>query len=266
MVPATTQAGTVIASHEGAVATITLSHPDKLNALSVAMWRALGKMIVSLGQDSGVRCVVIRGANGNFAAGADIAEFPEVRADAQGVFDYHEVVLAPTLRAISDCPHPTVALIEGVCVGGGLEIAGACDLRIAGSSARFGVPINRLGFPMAPGELEGLLALVGKATALELLLEGRIWGAAEALAKGLLTRVVADADVEAEAYECARRITRGAPMAARINKQTVQRLSPAPAPFSDAELQAFFSYWDTFDHQEGVAAFLAKRVPRFENR
>ncbi len=263
---ATTPGGQVAVGRDAAIATITLSHPGKLNALSVAMWVALGEAVVSLGQDADVRCVVIRGADGNFAAGADIAEFPAARGSAEGVYHYHEAVLAPTLRAIAHCPHPTVALIEGVCVGGGLEIAGACDLRIAGVSARFGVPINRLGFPMAPGELEGLLALVGRATALELLLEGRILGAGEALAKGLVTRVAPDSEVEAEAYGCAHRIARGAPIAARINKQTIRRLSPAPAPLSEAELRAFFSYWDTFDHQEGIATFLAKRAPGFENR
>ena len=112
-----------------------------------------------LAADNALRCVIVRGEGGNFAAGADIREFPAERADMAGVQRYHREVLAPALAAVAACPHPVVAQIEGVCVGGGLEIASQCDLRIAGASARFGVPINRLGFPMAPDEMRGLIAL-----------------------------------------------------------------------------------------------------------
>src|SRR5690606_12394491 len=119
-----------------------------------------------------------------------IREFPRERADHDLVQHYHREVLAPALRAVAMCPHPVVAAIEGVCVGGGLEIACQCDLRIAADSARFGVPIGRLGFPMAPDEMRGLLALAGRAATLAILLEGRVFDAAEAQRLGLLTRVV----------------------------------------------------------------------------
>src|SRR5438445_1607465 len=155
--------GTVAFAREGDVATVTLSHADKLNAISVAMWRALAQCFAALSADPSLRCVVVRGADGNFAAGADIAEFPGERGDAAALRRYHEAVIAPALAAIAGCLHPTLAMIEGVCVGGGLEIACHCDLRIAADDSRFGVPINRLGFPMAPGELTGLLALAGRA-------------------------------------------------------------------------------------------------------
>ena len=127
-----------------------------------------------------------------------------------GVQRYHREVLAPALAAVAACPHPVVAQIEGVCVGGGLEIASQCDLRIAGASARFGVPINRLGFPMAPDEMRGLIALAGRAAALAILLEGRVFGADEARGLGLLTRVVDDAQVATEARRSAERIAQGA--------------------------------------------------------
>src|SRR3981189_3206698 len=116
------------------------------------------------------------------------------------------------MRSIGECRHPTVAMIHGVCVGGGLEVALMCDLRICGAGSRFGVPINRLGLTMGYGELAGLLAVVGPAIALEILLEGRVFDACEALAKRLVHRVVADDAVEAEALATAQRIAAGAPL------------------------------------------------------
>ncbi|WP_458761894.1 enoyl-CoA hydratase/isomerase family protein [Cupriavidus basilensis] len=258
--------GTVAFAREGDVATVTLSHAGKLNAISVAMWRALAQGFADLSADPSLRCVVVRGADGNFAAGADIAEFPEERGDAAALRRYHEAVIAPALAAIAGCLHPTLAMIEGVCVGGGLEIACHCDLRIAADDSRFGVPINRLGFPMAPGELTGLLALAGRAVTLEILLEGRVFGAAEAREKGLLTRVVPAAALDEDVAAAVKRIVAGAPLAARINKQSIRRLAPVPAPLTAAELDAHFRYGDSADHAEGVAAFLARRPPRFSGQ
>ncbi|EHP40489.1 enoyl-CoA hydratase [Cupriavidus basilensis OR16] len=258
--------GTVAFAREGDVATVTLSHAGKLNAISVAMWRALAQGFAALSADPSLRCVVVRGADGNFAAGADIAEFPEERGGAAALRSYHEAVIGPALAAIAGCLHPTLAMIEGVCVGGGLEIACHCDLRIAADDSRFGVPINRLGFPMAPGELTGLLALAGRAVTLEILLEGRVFDAAEAREKGLLTRVVPAAALGEEVAAAVKRIVAGAPLAARINKESIRRLAPAPAPLTAAELDAHFRYGDSADHAEGVAAFLARRPPRFSGQ
>lgn len=255
--------GIIEVAREGDVAVVTLSHPGKLNAISVAMWQALASDFAALSVDPSLRCVVVRGAGGNFAAGADIAEFPEKRADPASVRRYHVETIAPALDAIANCLHPTLAVIDGVCVGGGLEIACNCDLRIATADSRFGVPINRLGFPMAPGELRGLLALAGRAATLEILLEGRVFDAAEARDKGLLTRVVPVADLAHEVDAAVARIVAGAPLAARINKRTIQRLAPLPAPLTDDDLDAHFAYAQSHDHAEGVAAFVARRPPRF---
>lgn len=253
----------MLLERDGPIALVTLSHPGRLNAITVSMWKELARVFAELSADDGLRCVVVRGEGGNFAAGADISEFPRERADLAGVRHYHTRILAPALEAIGSCMHPVIAAIEGVCVGGGLEIASRCDLRIAAAGSRFGVPINRLGFPMAPDEMLGLLSLAGRAVTLEILLEGRVFGAAEAMSKGLLTRVVPDAELHADVMRCARRLARGAPLAARINKQTVARLSPAPEPLTDAELDMFFRYAESRDHHEGVRAFLAGVEPEF---
>ncbi|KAF7961727.1 enoyl-CoA hydratase [Cupriavidus sp. UYMU48A] len=255
--------GTVLFAVEGATATVTLSHAGKLNAISAQMWQALADGFTRLSADTSLRCVVVRGADGNFAAGADIAEFPLVRGDEAAVLRYHMEIIAPALQAIAGCLHPTVAMIEGVCVGGGLEIACHCDLRIAADNSRFGVPINRLGFPMAPGELQGLIALAGRAVALEILLEGRVFDAAEAREKGLLTRVVPAGGLAAEVDGTVRRIAAGA--RSRAHQQGHDpALSPQPQPLTSEELSAHFAYAGGGDHAEGVAAFLARRPPQFE--
>lgn len=253
----------VLLDVDGAIAFVTLSHPGRLNAISVSMWRQLHRMFTQLGADPALRCVVLRGDQGNFAAGADIREFPRERADRKGVTNYHMQVIAPALHAIANCMHPVLAQIEGVCVGGGLEVASQCDLRIAGASSRFGVPINKLGFPMAPEEMRGLLELAGRATTMEILLEGRVFTAAEAMAKGLLTRVLPDAEVGGDVLRTAQRLAGGAPLAARINKKTAARLCSRPEPLGESELDEFFSYAQTRDHHEGVRAFLAGEEPVF---
>ena len=248
------------------IATVTLHNPTKLNAVNAAMWRGLSAAMARIAADDSVRCVIVRGAGENaFAAGGDIEEFRSVRATVDDALHYHEDLVASALNAIRDCAVPTVAAIRGACVGGGLEIAGCCDIRIAGESARFGAPINRLGFSMYPGEMAGLLALVGPAVVLEILLEGRILDAREALQKGLLTRVVDDERVFEEAAVSAERIRAGAPLVARWHKQWVHRLADR-RPLGTDEKRAAFDFLATEDYREGLDAFFAKRTPDFKGR
>jgi enoyl-CoA hydratase len=256
---------TLLLARKDDIATVTLNRPERLNALNRGMWEALGDTMRQLSAEDSLRCVVLRGAGGKaFAAGADIAEFASERADARLAKGYGELIHA-TMQAVAQCRHPTVALIEGACVGGGLEIAAMCDMRICGSSSRFGVPIGKLGLTMGYGELAGLLALVGRAVALEILLEGRVFTAEEAYRKGLVNRVVADADVEKESYALARRIADGAPLVARWHKQFITRLTPG-VDIPAAEWDEGFACFDTEDYREGVRAFLAKTKPDFKGR
>jgi enoyl-CoA hydratase len=169
------------------------------------------------------------------------------------------------LPPLPNAPVPTVAAILGPCIGGGLEIACACDLRIAARNAQLGAPIMKLGFSMYPGELEGLLALAGPAVTKEILLEGKLFTADEAYAKGLVSRVVEDAAVLDEALATARRIATGAPLVARAHKQWINRLCDKN-PLTTEEKRASFYFLDTADYKEGLAAFLDKRAPQFRGQ
>jgi enoyl-CoA hydratase/carnithine racemase len=257
----------VLVARDGAVATVTLHNPEKLNALTLAMWQGVKRVMHELSSEDAIRCVVLRGAGDRaFAAGADIAEFARVRDNAAQGRVYHREHVHGALQAVGECRHPTLAMIHGPCVGGGLEIACACDLRISGESGRFGVPINRLGFPIAYDELAALLPLVGRAVALEILVEGRVWTAEEAVAKRLVTRVVPDADLEKEAYASAQRIADGAPLVARWHKKFVRRLTARPEPLTQAEIDANFTYFETEDYRIGYDAFMSRTKPEFKGR
>lgn len=258
-------AESILLGRDGTIATVTLNNPDKLNALSFGMWMRLGEIVRALEADDSVRCIVLRGAGERaFAAGADISEFETMRSNARVAKDYGDKIEG-TMRAIKECRHPTVAMIHGVCVGGGLEVASQCDLRICGTSSRFGIPINKLGLVVGYGEMAALVDLVGRATALEILLEGRVFGAVEAKEKGLVNRVVADDKVEEEAMAAAQRIADGAPLVAGWHKKFARRLAD-PRPLTEAERDEGYACFDTEDYRIGFKAFLAKQKPRFNGR
>lgn len=247
------------------IATITLNKPDKMNAMDHGMWLGLTELLAQTSADDELRCVVLRGAGGKaFSAGADIEEFTRLRANSEQARAYAQVT-GDAMQAIRDSKHPTLAVIEGACVGGGLEVASVCDMRICGTSSRFGVPVNKLGLVMSYGELGGLVDLVGGATALEIVLEGRVFDAQEAFAKGLVNRIVADADVLAEGQATARRIANGAPLVARWHKAFVRRLAQ-PEPVTPQEADEAYACFDTEDFRIGFQAFLAKTKPAFTGR
>jgi enoyl-CoA hydratase/carnithine racemase len=254
----------VLLSREADIATVTLNRPDRLNALDKAMWQRLAAIMVDVAGDGAVRCVIVQGAGSAFGAGADVAEFATERDTPAKAAAYAEVMGA-ALRALRDCPVPTVAQIHGACAGAGLEIAIHCDLRIAGAGSRFGAPVQRLGLTMPYPEIAALVELVGHATALEILLEGRLFEAREAYEKGLISRLVPDAALAEEVRTTARRIADGAPLVHRWHKQFVRRLLD-PAPLSPSELAESYAACATEDYRTGLAAFLAKEKPRFQGR
>jgi len=244
---------------------VVLNRPEKLNALTRPMWKRLGEAFVELSRDDTLRCIILRGAGTRaFAPGNDISEFATERSNVEQAVAYGSD-MRRTIEAIGNCRHPVVAQIHGICVGGGLEIAGLADIRICGESSRFGVPINKLGLVMAYAEIGSLIALAGEANALEILLEGRVFDAREAKEKGLVTRVVADGEVEAEAKATAQRIADGAPLVARWHKKFARRLRD-PKPLTDAEYLEGFDCFATEDFQIGYKAFLAKQKPEFKGK
>lgn len=246
---------------EDAIARVTLCNPAKFNAMSRAMWRELRQVFTELQQRSDVRVVVVVGEGGHFCAGGDIAEYTDFRFHPECLRDFHENDVWGGLSALLACDLPVIAQIEGNCMGAGVEIASCCDIRLAGQGARFGAPIAKLGFPMAPREAELVAREVGLATARQMLLEAAVLDAPTLLARGFLHTVLHDADVAAEAQQRALRITRLAPQAARLNKQTLRALAGGQG--AEALVPTAYDYADSAEHREGIAAFLAKRAPNF---
>jgi enoyl-CoA hydratase len=245
------------------IARVVISNKARRNALTKAMWENVGAAFRGLSADPQVRCIVLEGEGEEaFASGGDIDEFERVRISPDSALAYHEEAVVPALNAIAECPIPTVAAIRGACVGGGLEMACCCDLRIASESAFFGVPIMKLGFSMYPEEMRFLLSLVGPALVLELLLEGRLLKADEALQKGLVARTLPEGVFAAQIEATALRIASGAPGVARAHKHWVKRLQD-PVPLSRQEKEQAFAFLATQDYREGLRAFLEKRAPRF---
>jgi len=249
----------------GEVATVILDRPDKLNAVSNAMWARLGAVFAELDADESLRCVVLAGAGDKaFCVGADISEFEANRSTVEQARAYARRTHG-ALGRIAACRHPVIARVRGLCIGGGLELATCCDLRIAGAGARFGIPVKRLGLVVAYSELAPLLQLIGPANAMEILLEGQILDAERAAAMGLVNRVVPDDQLDAEVDAAAARIAEGAPLVARWHKKFTRRLLD-PTPLTPEEQDESYHCFGTDDFRIGYEAFLAKTRPAFRGK
>lgn len=253
--------GQVHCEINGVLARVRLSHSGKFNAMSRAMWRTLRTVFLDIQHQRALRCVVVSGADGHFCAGGDIAEYPSFRFEEAALRTFHEEEVWGGLSAMLECDLPIVASIEGNCIGAGLEIASCCDMRVASTLSRFGAPIARLGFPMAPREAALVTRAAGELTAREMLLGAAVLDAAEMKQRGFLNQVVTSQELAQAVEQRLHAMTQLAPQAARMNKQTLRamgRLDGAPGDRLES-----YRYADSAEHREGITAFMAKRPPNF---
>ncbi len=255
----------ILVEHDGPVATVTFNRPGSRNAISYEMWQMLMDVARGLDADDSVRCVIFRGAGDEaFSAGADIRDFENHRSDSATAARYAEV-FEGALEAIEQMSKPTISMIRGFCVGGGLELAAATDIRIAAEGSKFGVPVSRIAIVAGYNELRRMIAVAGSAAVSYLVLSGRIIGHEDALRMGLLTLVTPPDQLEAEVSSLADDIVRGAPISHADHKAMIRRVlgDPGLATLTGEERSLQFRVFDTDDFQEGRAAFLEKRRPEF---
>jgi enoyl-CoA hydratase len=265
-VPVPMDAGTeqLDVSMRGGIATVVLNNPRRRNALSRAMVQALPRVLDRLAEDPAVRVVVLRGAGGRaFAAGVDITEF----ADSAGrsVVATFEAEYAAMLDRVRRHHGATIAMIEGACVGGGVELALACDLRFAAEGSSFAIPAARMGLGYV--DVEPLVAAIGAARAAEMLFTARLFDVGELAASGLVNRVVPAPQLADLVHETAAAIARNAPLALAASKLALRTLAGGRAVRDDPAIRAAVAAcYASEDFAEGQRAFLQKRAPRFTGR
>ncbi len=261
--------GKIRLSRKGAVATITLHAPEKMNAIEYEMWVEIARLMPDLEGDASVRAVVFRGAGERaFSAGADISRFREERYSSEQARRYAEGGFLRGLDAVDAFSKPVICLIRGACVGGGVELAAATDLRIAGEGSRFGVPVAKLGLVAGCSELRRFVQSIGPGRTMDMLLTAKLFTAQEMREAGFLARVAPDAQVESAAYEVAERVASLAPLVHRWHKEFVKKIlaDPSLSSLTDEERMREFACFDTADFREGVDSFLVKRTPEFQGK
>ncbi|HYC03743.1 MAG TPA: enoyl-CoA hydratase-related protein [Azospirillaceae bacterium] len=248
---------------QGPIARLVLNRPEKHNAISLEMWTALPRLVAELEADRDVLAVVVTGAGGKaFCAGADIAEFGTVYANPETSRAYNDAVRAGQ-SALERLSKPTIAMVRGVCVGGGTGIALHCDLRFAADDARFGITPAKLGVAYSFGDTKKLVDTVGPARAKDILFSGRLIGAAEAQAIGLVDRLFAPGDLEEETLLYARTLCEGSQYSVRTAKAMIQAITDGADSETPDTRRRFDDAFSGEDFAEGRTAFLAKRKPVF---
>ncbi len=247
---------------DGVVA-ITLARPEKKNALTLSMWRALAGAVGAAGRDPATRVVVLRGAGCDFCAGADIGEFAELRGDAEAARHY-EAANSATFAAIRNAPVPTIGAISGICFGGGFGIAAACDIRIGSEDALFSVPAAKLGLAYPFDAMQDIVHSAGVQMARYLAFSADRLSAPAARHAGFLLETVADRDrLQVRAGEIARNIAQNAPLSVRASKAAIRAvLSMQAADVERAQALGDLTF-DSADYREGREAFRQKRRPVF---
>lgn len=255
----------VIAEKQGPVGWLVFNNPERRNAVSVDMWEAIPRVLDRFEADPGLRLVVLAGAGDKaFVSGADISQFESQRAGAEAVQRYEEIAEGAQLR-LQHCDKPVLAMIRGYCLGAGVNIALTCDLRIAADDARFGIPAARMGLGYRVSSTKNMVDTIGPAHTREMLITARQFSAAEALAMGLVQRVVPAAALEAETLETCAGIAANAPLTMRTAKRIVRELLKPPGSFDEAACKAFVrECFESSDYKEGRRAFMEKRKPAFK--
>jgi enoyl-CoA hydratase/carnithine racemase len=248
---------------DGAIAQLILNRPDKRNALTRAMWAAIREHAAAVAANPEVNVLVLRGATpASFAAGADIAEFEEVFASTATAHAYHSLIHA-AYDALADLAVPTMAMVQGVCFGGGCALALCCDLRYADDGATFCIPPARLGLAYSLAETRRLMELVGPSQAKEMLMGARVIAADEALRIGLVTRVFGAADLERETMAFADVLCGLSQFSIRATKAVIRDILDGAVAETATSQRLFEEQFQSADYIEGRKAFLEKRTPNF---